>query len=210
MAFRRSPVRTRSGPPSFARRLRCASSGWQAIELIFARELVPSVGARSPPKRRMSTVAVHRQSAAKVDCHVYPALTLLWRLHMPPSRRFVYILTSESQPNRYYTGLTSDVRRRIEDHNRGACSHIVNGRPWRLVVALEFAEEREGRRLRAVPKVRIRHRFRGSALSITTDAPRLPAPGHSATINNVMAACVRAMYRAGAGAAPPESQRIVR
>lgn len=60
---------------------------------------------------------------------------------MRPPRRFVYILNSESEPNRYYTGLTCDVARRIEGHNRGACSHTVNARPWRLVVAIEFARE---------------------------------------------------------------------
>jgi putative endonuclease len=60
---------------------------------------------------------------------------------MSPPRRFVYILNSESDPNRYYTGLTSDVARRLDDHNRGACSHTVNGRPWRLVIAIEFGHE---------------------------------------------------------------------
>jgi len=60
---------------------------------------------------------------------------------MSPAKRFVYILNSESEPNRHYTGLTSDLQRRIVDHNRGACSHTVNGRPWRLVVAIEFARE---------------------------------------------------------------------
>jgi len=56
-------------------------------------------------------------------------------------KRFVYILNSESEPHRYYTGLTADVRRRLDEHNGGACSHTVNGRPWRLVVAIEFARE---------------------------------------------------------------------
>ena len=60
---------------------------------------------------------------------------------MFPPKRFVYILNSESDPSRYYTGVTSDVVRRLDDHNRGACSHTVNGRPWRLVVAIEFARE---------------------------------------------------------------------
>jgi predicted GIY-YIG superfamily endonuclease len=67
------------------------------------------------------------------------AILLLTRRGMSAAKRFVYILGSESQPNRYYTGLTSDVPRRLDDHNRGASSHTVNGRPWKLVVAIEFA-----------------------------------------------------------------------
>ena len=76
-----------------------------------------------------------------MDCRRHPAANLLRKARMLPARRFVYILNSESRPNRFYTGLTSDVRRRLEDHNRGACSHTVNGRPWRLIVAIEFARE---------------------------------------------------------------------
>jgi predicted GIY-YIG superfamily endonuclease len=65
----------------------------------------------------------------------------LLALHMNRQKRFVYILQSQSHPDRYYTGLTSDVLRRLEDHNRGACSHTVNGQPWRVIVAIEFARE---------------------------------------------------------------------
>lgn len=45
-------------------------------------------------------------------------------------KRFVYILRSYSLPERYYTGLTSDVAARLADHNAGRCSHTASGRPW--------------------------------------------------------------------------------
>jgi predicted GIY-YIG superfamily endonuclease len=77
---------------------------------------------------------------AKVDRRD-PAAALLRLRAMFVPKRFVYILTSESEPNRSYTGLTSDPQRRLDAHNRGACSHTVNGRPWRLVVTIEFARE---------------------------------------------------------------------
>ena len=56
------------------------------------------------------------------------------------SRRFVYILRSDSQPDRHYVGLTSDVTRRLVRHNSGPSGVTTNHRPWSLVVALEFAD----------------------------------------------------------------------
>ena len=57
------------------------------------------------------------------------------------ARRYVYVLQSVNHPNRYYAGLTSDVCRRLEVHNSGGSKHTSSLRPWRLVVALEFATE---------------------------------------------------------------------
>lgn len=56
------------------------------------------------------------------------------------SRRFVYILRSDSQPDRYYVGLTSDVTRRLAWHNSGPSGVTVHHHPWSVVVALEFAD----------------------------------------------------------------------
>ena len=60
---------------------------------------------------------------------------------MPLSKRFVYILRSEIQSSRYYTGLTSDITARLTAHNEGRCTHTADGRPWRLDVVLEFSDE---------------------------------------------------------------------
>jgi GIY-YIG catalytic domain len=38
---------------------------------------------------------------------------------MNAGKLFVYLLRSESQPDRYYTGLTSDVDARLQAHNAG-------------------------------------------------------------------------------------------
>jgi len=58
-----------------------------------------------------------------------------------PPKRFVYVLRSEPDPNRYYTGLTSNVAARMEAHNAGRCSHTASGRPWQVDVVMEFANE---------------------------------------------------------------------
>ena len=57
------------------------------------------------------------------------------------NRRFVYVLKNCSKPPRYYTGLTSDLRARLAEHNAGKCAHTSSGRPWQLDVVLKFADE---------------------------------------------------------------------
>jgi predicted GIY-YIG superfamily endonuclease len=56
-------------------------------------------------------------------------------------KRFVYVIRSESAPDCHYTGLTSDVARRLILHNTAAGGHTVANRPWRLVVAVECETE---------------------------------------------------------------------
>ena len=58
------------------------------------------------------------------------------------SKRFVYVLRSQENPPKYYTGLTSDVARRLTEHNAGHCSHTADDGPWSVDVAIEFADER--------------------------------------------------------------------
>lgn len=60
---------------------------------------------------------------------------------MAADKRFVYVLKSESDPARYYMGLTSDVVARLIAHNDGRCQHTMSGRPWRIDVVVEFADE---------------------------------------------------------------------
>ena len=55
----------------------------------------------------------------------------------PPTT--VYILRSDAQPERWYTGVTANVCARLAAHNRGDSRHTATGRPWRLEVAIEFA-----------------------------------------------------------------------
>ncbi len=50
----------------------------------------------------------------------------------------VYVLRSDSHPDRYYTGLTDDVHRRLAVHNSGGSVHTAPLRPWKLVAFTEF------------------------------------------------------------------------
>jgi predicted GIY-YIG superfamily endonuclease len=55
-------------------------------------------------------------------------------------RRFVYILRSNKNPDRYYVGLTSNVAGRLRWHNDGPSGVAIPHRPWSLVVSLEFSD----------------------------------------------------------------------
>lgn len=55
--------------------------------------------------------------------------------------RFVYVLRSDKDATRYYTGVTCNVAQRLEDHNSGGSRYTADLRPWTLVVCLEFATE---------------------------------------------------------------------
>jgi hypothetical protein len=48
--------------------------------------------------------------------HIRPGRPFARRRNVIPIKRFVYVLRSEFDPNRYYTGLTSNVAARLEAH----------------------------------------------------------------------------------------------
>ena len=56
------------------------------------------------------------------------------RLGKPVMTKFfyVYILQSEVNPQRFYTGLTDDLRTRLKNHNSGRIVHTAKWKPWRL------------------------------------------------------------------------------
>ena len=45
---------------------------------------------------------------------------------------YVYLLESESTPNRRYTGYANDLRQRVADHNTGKNVSTAPFRPWQL------------------------------------------------------------------------------
>ena len=53
---------------------------------------------------------------------------------------YVYILESESDPERYYVGLTADLRDRLARHNRGQVTHTAKFTPWTIKSAVSFRD----------------------------------------------------------------------
>ena len=52
----------------------------------------------------------------------------------------VSILQSEAGPERYYVGLTDDLRRRLAKHNSGSVAHTAKYRPWHIKTAIAFGD----------------------------------------------------------------------
>jgi putative endonuclease len=57
--------------------------------------------------------------------------------------RYVYLLRSETFEGQRYVGITSDLRRRLAEHNAGRSPHTSKYVPWRLVTYVAFADEQK-------------------------------------------------------------------
>jgi predicted GIY-YIG superfamily endonuclease len=53
---------------------------------------------------------------------------------------YVYLIESLSEAGQRYVGLTTDRKRRIQDHNAGKSLHTSKFRPWELVAYVAFAD----------------------------------------------------------------------
>jgi putative endonuclease len=52
---------------------------------------------------------------------------------------YVYILQSDLDPRRFYTGLTDDLPKRLRTHNAGRVLH-TEWKPWRLKTYIAFSD----------------------------------------------------------------------
>lgn len=51
---------------------------------------------------------------------------------------YVYILISERDPNRHYTGRTSNLTKRLHAHNSGQLPYTAEHKPWHIEMAIAF------------------------------------------------------------------------
>lgn len=54
--------------------------------------------------------------------------------------KYVYMLQSEIQPDRYYVGCTQDLKRRFQEHNNGQSAYTNKFMPWQLVGYIAFTD----------------------------------------------------------------------
>ena len=54
---------------------------------------------------------------------------------------YVYILQSVEFHDRYYTGITEDLKKRLEQHNLGKSIHTNKFKPWRLKTYVAFSDK---------------------------------------------------------------------
>ena len=72
---------------------------------------------------------------------------------------YVYLLRSAFHPDQRYVGLTSDLKKRLAEHNAGKSPHTSKYRPWRVVVAVWFAAEARARAFETYLKSGSGHAF---------------------------------------------------
>jgi putative endonuclease len=56
---------------------------------------------------------------------------------------YVYILQSMQFPERYYVGISHDLRSRLRKHNAGEVSHTSKYAPWTNKTYVAFWDERQ-------------------------------------------------------------------
>jgi predicted GIY-YIG superfamily endonuclease len=62
------------------------------------------------------------------------------------NKTIVYILRSQRNPVRRYTGLTSDIDLRLQAHNAGQNVDTELDRPWAIFASFHFRHEASARR----------------------------------------------------------------
>lgn len=56
---------------------------------------------------------------------------------------YVYILSSDLDAARYYTGMTVDLEARLKAHNSGQVPHTSKYRPWKIETAIAFRSRKK-------------------------------------------------------------------
>jgi len=60
---------------------------------------------------------------------------------------YVYLLRSKTRPNQTYVGSTSDLRRRLAEHNAGKSIHTNKFKPWELSAYVALPEKQVAEKL---------------------------------------------------------------
>jgi putative endonuclease len=56
---------------------------------------------------------------------------------------YVYILHSIPSPEKFYVGVTKDLRSRLQKHNAGDVSHTSKFLPWEIKTYIAFTDEKQ-------------------------------------------------------------------
>lgn len=56
---------------------------------------------------------------------------------------YVYLISSDAVEGQRYIGLTTDLERRLAEHNSGKSVHTAKFKPWHIVMYVAFVDERK-------------------------------------------------------------------
>ncbi len=57
--------------------------------------------------------------------------------------KYVYILQSIENADRFYIGITDDLKERLKTHNSGKVNHTSKFIPWKIKTYIAFADEKQ-------------------------------------------------------------------
>ena len=55
--------------------------------------------------------------------------------------KYVYILQSQTDSGRFYTGITDDPKARLSKHNSGSVQHTAQHGPWHFKTYVAFSDD---------------------------------------------------------------------
>ncbi|MEI9415741.1 GIY-YIG nuclease family protein [Mesorhizobium sp. Cs1321R2N1] len=76
---------------------------------------------------------------------------------------YVYLLQSETVDSERYVGITSDLKRRIGEHNAGKSTHTSKFLPWRIVTYVAFSDQAKAASFERYVKSGSGHAFANNA-----------------------------------------------
>lgn len=77
---------------------------------------------------------------------------------------YVYLIESISKQGERYVGVSSDLRRRLEEHDAGKSFHTAKFRPWRLITYVAFSDRPKAEALERYLKSGSGHAFANKRL----------------------------------------------
>ncbi|MGE3622627.1 MAG: GIY-YIG nuclease family protein [Bdellovibrionales bacterium] len=57
--------------------------------------------------------------------------------------KYVYIIQSLPYPEHFYTGITDNLRRRLDEHNTGKLPNTARYRPWKMKTYIAYDDEKQ-------------------------------------------------------------------
>ena len=97
---------------------------------VYARSVAESVDCRAVALAKADIVWPCHLNAASYDSASQSSMKFF----------YVYILQSQADFLRFYTGLTDDLPKRLKIHNAGRVLHTAKWKPWRLKTYLGFSD----------------------------------------------------------------------
>lgn len=81
--------------------------------------------------------------------------------------KYVYMLQSESQSDRYYVGCTHDLKKRFDEYNaEGSLGHTAKYKQWKLHTYMAFSDKKPAHDFEAYLKIQAGQRFQKLRLQI--------------------------------------------